>query len=223
MEKHLKETYCLECGTLLSKTQKKFCSNSCAAKYNNKNRVQTEACKEKIRNALINFHKDKNTKIVICKCCGKTIAVKKYKNRTSCSHTCANNYYKDSIKIAQAERIKLGICKSWQSRNITSYPERFWETVLINNNIEYKREDFSTKKYFLDFLITKNNKNIDLEIDGKQHNYPERTEKDSVRDKYLTDLGYIVYRVKWNSINSEKGKQEMQNKIDEFIAFYNNI
>lgn len=67
--------------------------------------------------------------------------------------------------------------------------------VLDNNNISYTREDFSTKKYFLDFLIEKNGKKIDLEIDGKQHKYEDRKDHDKERDEYLTGLGYIVYRV----------------------------
>jgi very-short-patch-repair endonuclease len=64
---------------------------------------------------------------------------------------------------------------------------------LDDHNITYVREDFSTKKYFLDFLIEKNGKKIDLEIDGKQHK--DRKDHDKERDEYLTDLGYIVYRI----------------------------
>lgn len=60
-------------------------------------------------------------------------------------------------------------------------------------NITYVREDFSTKKYFLDFLIEKNGKKIDLEIDGKQHK--DRKDHDKERDEYLTNLGYIIYRI----------------------------
>ena len=102
-----------------------------------------------------------------------------------------------------------------------SYPERFWMEVLDNNNIRYIKEDFSTKKYFLDFLIFKNDKKIDLEIDGKQHNY--RVEHDKKRDEYLTNLGYIVYRVKWNNINTIEGKSLMKDKISSFLFFYENI
>jgi len=32
-----------------------------------------------------------------------------------------------------------------------------------------------------------------------------------------------VYRVKWNSINNEKGKKEMKEKIDAFIDFYKSL
>lgn len=67
---------------------------------------------------------------------------------------------------------------------------------MNDNDISFIREDFSTKKYFLDFLIEKNGKKIDLEIDGKQHEYEDRKAHDILRDQYLTDLGFIVYRIK---------------------------
>lgn len=76
---------------------------------------------------------------------------------------------------------------------------------------------------FLDFLIEKNNIKIDLEIDGKQHNYPERKKHDLERDSYLSNLGFIVYRIPWNEINTENGKKEMKEKINKFINFYNSI
>lgn len=68
-------------------------------------------------------------------------------------------------------------------------------SVLDNNNISYIREDFSTKKYFLDFLIEKDGTKIDLEIDGKQHRYEDRKQHDVERDQFLIDLGYTVYRI----------------------------
>ena len=37
---------------------------------------------------------------------------------------------------------------------------------------------------------------------------------------YLKSLGYIIYRIPWNEINSEVGKLKMQNKIDKFLKFY---
>lgn len=121
------------------------------------------------------------------------------------------------------ERINNGTFSGWQSRNITSYPEQFWISVLDNNNISYVREDFTTKKYFLDFLIEKNGKKLDLEIDGKQHKYEDRKEHDLERDEYLKSLGYIVYRIEWNSINNQKGKDLMKEKINNFLEFYNNL
>jgi very-short-patch-repair endonuclease len=110
--------------------------------------------------------------------------------------------------------IAAGTHKGWKSRNIKSYAERFFETVLNNNHISYERERY-VGKYFLDFVIG----DIDLEIDGKQHQYADRKQSDQVRDEYLRSQGYFVYRIKWNEINSVSGKEMMKDKIDLFLDF----
>ena len=130
-------------------------------------------------------------------------------------------------KKVQQRLIDEGRHKGWQSRNIISYPEKFWMEVLKNNNIDFSFNHVVNKKthlglddnsnYFLDFLI---NGNIDLEIDGKQHKYEERSKSDRIRDEILTKNDYIVYRVQWNEINSEDGKKLMKQKIDNFLDFY---
>ena len=119
------------------------------------------------------------------------------------------------------EMVNNGTHSGWKTRNIRSYAEKFWEKVLKENGITFKHEDFSAKKYFLDFLIEINGKLIDLEIDGKQHERDERKGHDEERDKFLAKNGYIVYRVKWNEVNSEKGKEQMKKKIDDFLLFVN--
>lgn len=64
---------------------------------------------------------------------------------------------------------------------------------------------------------------IDLEIDGKQHLYPERINSDKMRDDFLKSLNYIIYRISWNEINSTNGKIIMREKINKFLNFLNNI
>lgn len=85
------------------------------------------------------------------------------------------------------KRVKDGRHKGWSSRNIESFPEKFFKQVLDNNNIKYQFNYSITKKslgvnesscYFLDFKI---GDNIDLEIDGKQHEWKERKESDIKR------------------------------------------
>ena len=95
--------------------------------------------------------------------------------------------------------------------------------VLCDNDIGYQKElavKHENSNYFLDFYIEVNGNKLDLEIDGKQHQYKDRIESDAVRDNYLKSLGYIIYRISWNEINSESGKLKMQNKIDKFLKFY---
>jgi very-short-patch-repair endonuclease len=111
----------------------------------------------------------------------------------------------------------------WKTRKIRSYAELFWERVLKNNKLQYEPE-YTLKKteigineqgcYFLDFLI---DGYIDLEIDGKQHQYEERKEHDTLRDERLTMNGFIIYRIPWiNPVESERVKQQ----IDDFLMWY---
>lgn len=136
---------------------------------------------------------------------------------------------KQKCREAQLEKVRNGTHKGWQSRNITSYAEKFWTKILDNNGISYKRE-FTVKygkkpneHYFLDFLIQKNNVNVDLEIDGKQHQYEDRKEHDKLRDERISNLGFEIYRVAWNEVNSENGKTLMASKIKDFLNFYQSL
>jgi very-short-patch-repair endonuclease len=131
-----------------------------------------------------------------------------------------------SSYLVQQKLLESGTHKGWQSRNITSYAERFWVNVLDNYSIIYEREApvwHGSANYFLDFKLERNGKLIDLEIDGKQHAYEDRVESDKVRDAFLESNGYIVYRVPWNEISSEHGKVLMRQKINDFIEFYNSL
>lgn len=248
----IKPIKCLQCGEKFVPKYKGnvFCSLSCAAKYNNVRRGSvSEETKKKISETLLKQHygenwkeelskmaaikwKDKNgiekiryidsTPNCTCKVCDKKFFSRK-KDAKYCSPKCMRDdlEYHEKMRDIQLELIKEGKHKGWQSRNIESYPEKFWKKVLDSNSIAYTREDFSTNKYFLDFLIEKNGKKVDLEIDGKQHKY--RKEHDAERDRFLTENGFKVYRIEWNSINNEKGKEKMREKIDEFVNFYNSL
>ena len=77
--------------------------------------------------------------------------------------------------------------------------------------------------YSIDFALVKNGKKIDLEIDGRQHKYKERKESDKKRDIFLTSKNWIVYRVEWNEINTDRGKELMKEKINDFLKFYESL
>lgn len=98
-----------------------------------------------------------------CKICSKQLA---YKNTSGYCRKCASqtSEYKERQRQIQLTRVANGTHSGWKSRNIKSYAEIFFETVLNNNHIQYEREKH-VGKYFLDFVIG----TIDLEIDGKQH------------------------------------------------------
>lgn len=126
-------------------------------------------------------------------------------------------------KVVQQRLLDEGTHKGWQSRNITSYAEQFWMQVLDNNGIKYQREvpiKHNTSNYFLDFVLEPNGTLVDLEIDGKQHTYSDRIKSDVIRDLFLTKQGYLVYRITWNEVSSKLGKEQMAQKINDFLEFY---
>jgi len=148
----------------------------------------------------------------------------RYTKSNTCSSECSHEIRSDNSKKVMKERIENGTHHGWQSRNLTSYPEKFFKKVLKDNNIKYefnkpiKKRDIGidcNSNYFLDFYIKEGN--IDLEIDGKQHEY--RQDSDTLRDKALTKNGYNVYRIKWKGINSENGKKYIKNEIDKFLIY----
>lgn len=130
---------------------------------------------------------------------------------------------RESSRKVQERLIKEGRHVGWKSRNIISFPEKFWKNVLDENGIKYHfnapiskvslgKEEKSF--YFLDFLI---GGNIDLEIDGKQHKIGERVESDRERDELLIKNGFYVYRVAWNDISSDEGSALMRQKVKRFL------
>lgn len=159
----------------------------------------------------------------VCPICGKTYHTylannECLKDYSACSQECLKIKMKTAVSNKVQERIKNGTHKGWQSRNITSYPEKFWKQVLENNNIPYKF-NYHFDKYFLDFYIEIDNRKIDLEIDGKQHKYQERLESDKTRDEFVKSQNIEVYRIDWNEINSDYGKVLMKDKIDKFLEY----
>lgn len=159
----------------------------------------------------------------ICPICGKIYHTYLANNGnltdySACSQECLKIKSSNKIKEKIEERKANGVFKGWQSRNITSYPERFWKQVLDNNNILYKF-NYHFDKYFLDFYIEIDNRKIDLEIDGKQHKYQERLESDKIRDEFVKSQNIEIYRIDWNEINSDEGKNTMKNKIDKFLEY----
>lgn len=129
---------------------------------------------------------------------------------------------KQKCREAQLQKVRDGTHKGWQSRNITSFAENFFINVLAKElpDASYIREKHFGK-YFLDFFFEE--KALDLEIDGKQHLYKERAESDKHRDEYLKNNNITVYRIPWNEINSNDGKNKMKEKIVAFIEFYNHL
>lgn len=234
-----KSKFCKECGKIITISINKFCDSSCSAKYNNKKRKLLYNTKIKISNSLKVYFSKKdnentlNKSIGTCVICDKEFTKVRFKNKRiskskTCSVECRKKLRIDNTRKSINERIKNGLHRGWITRNVISYPERFFMEVLDNNNIKYTHNYPVSKRdlgldnsynYFLDFYIE--NKKLDLEIDGKQHKY--RKKHDNERDNILRKNGYNVYRIQWKCINTEKGKQYIKEEIDKFLKYYNNI
>lgn len=190
----------------------RFCSSKCARAFSTK--IKRKEINEKVSLKL------KKNPDYFCKDCGKKLIKK------TITGYCSNCYLTKYNKVFSTEvRTKISNANKGRSRwnihrNQISYAERFWKKVLENNKIDFKRE-VAVKQadeqhcYFLDFVIG----NIDLEIDGKQHKDADRIISDIKRDEYLTSLGFKVYRIEWNEINSSTGKLLMKEKIRKFLIF----
>lgn len=230
LEKWVSEQHtCEHCGKIMTEKygSGRFCSKICGCSH----RHLSENSRKKISETLkAHFEKTTNKKEPPkCSICGKPL---KKQPKTGLCQDCLR-YTEEGRKIrsdisqkSQKNIIAEGRHKGWQPRNIKSKSEEYFAQILDANKIEYKRE-FPVKhinqNYLLDFFICKNNKLVDVEIDGKQHNYKDRIKLDKIRDEFLQQKGYIIYRIKWPYRNSVNSQQLIKNNIDNFISFYNNL
>lgn len=232
--------YCLNCGKILdSKSKQKFCSSSCSATYNNKMRGgQSEETKKRISSSLKirheNERKDKDCLYkpklkrslhkCVCIICGKEF-YSRHKNVTHCSKKCVSRDERinEVLRQAQYKALENGTHVMFSDKPRISFPEQYWMRVLDDANIKYEYNVYTLKRYFLDFYIEKNGLKIDLEIDGRQHLRDEWVKHDNERNMLLQKAGYIVYRVPWNVINTHIGKERMENKVKDFLSFYENL
>lgn len=221
-EKHV----CEKCGKVMivKYGSGRFCSRKCS-----NSKTHTDKTKEKISASLRNNHPKKEKPCKYCMICNKPI---KIINKTGMCRTClgttktGKKILSDNSKKSIRRAMDNGFKPKWQSKNIRSRSERFWEKILIYNHIEFKKEfpiKHISQNYLLDFYIEINGKKIDLEIDGKQHNLEERKKLDLIRDEFLKENGFIIYRIKWNRIKTKNEKNLMRTKIKLFLDFYNNL
>ena len=153
--------------------------------------------------------------MILPKCkCGKDL---KYTGgglnfQSTCGEKNCLRLHKKNIKVSEDTKIKIseamkklsndGKLQGWlinKDENRRSYPEKFFIKLMEMNDLYSKytiKEKLSFDKYFLDFALLEIK--IDIEIDGQQHFVtPEAIQHDLIRDKYLIDHGWRVYRITW--------------------------
>lgn len=181
------------------KREKKTCSCKCSNVYFSDAR-QTKISRIKRSKALMLPSIE-----IRCFCCGKWFESKRT-DRNYCSKVCAYSYrdskeYRDKLSKAVRKRIANGTHKGWSTRKKCepSYAEKYTIGILDQLNINHERE-MKVGKWFIDFADSK--RKLALEIDGKQHNYPERRASDQKKDSYLKANGWKVLRIPWRKIDN---------------------
>ena len=213
----------------------RFCSSACARAFSTKGKRKDINAKVSLKmTGMVSPRKGTGVrnriseKIICVKCDSEFIA--KHSMQTVCSRECHRKHktIEQNLKSSNSmkTRVENGTHVGWQSRKVRSYAEKFFETVLVNNEIKFdteykiKKRDLGfedSSNYFLDFYLT--DFNVDLEIDGKQHEYPDRKESDKIRDEALNKFGIKVYRIKWKNPNNESNKEYIKNEIEKFLKF----
>lgn len=208
------------------KREKEYCSYKCSNSLH-----LGERHSKQTHQKISLSKKDLTIKKRICKQCNSEFILKNRLNQTFCTQSCAakamwkSDLSRKKIISSLKERIKNGLHKGWATRNILSYPERFFKKVLDRNGLygKYKINFPITKKslginsiscYFLDFYFE--DWKIDLEIDGQQHKREDRANSDKIRDEILSKNGIKVYRIEWKHIgnNKEYFKYEISKLLD---------
>lgn len=101
-----------------------------------------------------------------------------------------------------------------------SYPEKYFKELFYLENINLTYH-YRINTYELDFCDV-NNK-IDIEIDGEQHYLDQRIiDSDKRRTKYLEDLGWIVYRVRWSEYQT-MNDEERRKVVSEIKSLLNKV
>jgi very-short-patch-repair endonuclease len=214
-ERGKKNKICECCGAAyLGFTYQKYCSEKCPNKKPEKKCRSLEKKCRSLGLCPIDKKPEKKRKTYqnICKICKCEFNASQKKVKT-CSKECNRLL----LREIQLSLIENGTHKGWKSRSEPSYPEKFFMRVLKENGINYEFEK-KVGPYFIDFAIG----NFALEIDGAQHECPDRKESDLRKDEYLTKNGYSVNRIKWHKLTGKENSNElMRQKISLFLEKLN--
>ena len=128
------------------------------------------------------------------KCCSQSCASKK---------TWSNDKYKNVLISKARSRVANGTHKGWASRSkiAPSFPEKVTMEIINELGISNLEREFKCGKWFIDFADV--NRKIALEIDGKQHDLPDRKASDEIKDAFLIQEGWSIHRIKWEKLTKE--------------------
>ena len=133
----------------------------------------------------------------VCKVCNNEFETSWKKRKVNyCSQECITKFNSNRAKNRHLNGEKFG----WTTRSNLkpSYPESIAIKFFESKNISYIRE-YPLGKYFIDFFIE--DKKLAIEIDGQQHEKPERALSDAKKDLFIKENGFSVLRIKWPKEN----------------------
>lgn len=202
----------------------RFCSKKCSHSFSTKNN------REKINKKIGETIQKKYPKIKKkCKWCEKSFKVKQSKKQQqTCSRSCAvklrlstpeakNKLSEHFSKIAKERYERGDETIGWQSlKTEMSKPEKFTKKWLEEKNLTFIK-DHKVGRYFIDFAFIK--EKVALEIDGKQHTFPERKKSDKKKDIFLREKGWKIIRVKFYGFkNLKEIKGKIYSEVEKYIA-----
>lgn len=201
----------------------RFCSIKCSRGF------ATKGKRKEINKKVSKSLTKRNEKKLIpklCKFCQSKFDVHPSRNhRIYCSRSCQAKdrwndvEYKNKMRkvcsaTAKRSHLNPNINIGWQTRKKLepSYPEKIAIKCLNELRVNYEYE-FKLGKYFIDFALIEYK--IAIEIDGKQHNLPERIEYDHRKNIYLNKQGWQVFRIKYPHEHIRNGITEIIKKIKD--------
>lgn len=204
---HQVKKTCKYCGSKIFVNGKQFCSKSCAAKYNNKNKNYSlfkpgPKPLEKLDDITYNRTREQHIYIPVSLC----LICKKYypsKKRAYNSKTCSNECKSVLLSNIAKQRIQNGFNPNVnRGRKKRSYLEQSFENWITTNyptlsfitEYPFKRHDM-LKTYFVDFYFP--DLYLGIELDGSQHqntiNYD--LERDFyIKQQYNVDIVRITHK-----------------------------
>ena len=247
-------THCEECGKEFeilnkvynkSKTKRFFCSESCAAKYNNRLRKKpSEETKNKIRESIIAYYrnkfgedykvKKKNTghtpslqKEYTCRICNRKYHLNKNgSSKMFCSRECLNEYRTNRKKYLSEETIlKLSIggrhSTEAQGENRRSKNEKYFCELCEKHFNSVKHNEPMFNGWDADIIIEDIkvavlwNGRWHYEKIKENHSVEQVQNRDKIKIEEIKKCGYTPYIVK------DMGKYNPQFVKKEFEKFIN--
>lgn len=195
----------------------RFCSVSCARGFATKNK-RTEI-NQKVSQTLTKPISYRSATCAHCQCVF-TYQVKRKRPLQFCSTSCVRKASAPAFKETISKLLAENKWSGWAKRktDVPSYAEQYFIELLQREGISYARE-VKAGRWFIDFVIGR----LALEIDGKQHERPERIASDKRKDAFLIANGYTVFRIKWANPSTEKGRSLLYPQIERLKQLVSDV